>query len=210
MPSHGSPVPLQKFQIALRLRLQISSGPKKKDSNITVSQSPRKMNLFQDPQRGPSGKSCPFPEPSFTYLSDSLINKVSWPNNISPFSQSPGKGASPPWCPTGSLWRKTVLSTCQAELEACFPVARIYMSVCIFFFGGVGWGGGGGAVRGITCYLSIDSLYRKYLGYKFKVCIVTACAVVLLKQFFVSDIWVCSLWSSVPNFTVSLSNQGER
>jgi hypothetical protein len=32
-------------------------------------------------------------------------------------------------------------------------------------------------LRGITCYLSIDSLYRKHLGYKFKVCIVTACAV---------------------------------
>jgi hypothetical protein len=157
------------------------------------------MNPFQDPQRGPYGKSCPFPEPSFTYLSDSLINKVSWQNNISPFSQNPGKGASPTWCPTGPLWRKTLLSTCQAELEACFPVARIYISVCVFFLGG-----------GEGAWYNLLLKYSKYLGYKFKVCIVTACAVVLLKQFFVTDTWVCSLWSSVPNFTVSLSNQRER
>jgi len=31
MPSHGSPVPLLKFQNASRLRLLISSGSKKKD-----------------------------------------------------------------------------------------------------------------------------------------------------------------------------------
>ena len=39
-------------------------------------------------------------------------------------------------------------------------------------------------MRDITCYFSIDSLYLKYMGYKFKVCIVTACAVVYKQRIF--------------------------
>jgi len=41
-------------------------------SNALVKEPPSRF-----PQQGPYGESCPFPEPSFTYLSESLMNKVS-------------------------------------------------------------------------------------------------------------------------------------
>jgi len=109
MPSHGSPVPLQKFQIALRLMLQTPSGPKKKGHKYyCLSKSPVNEPLSGSPT-GPLWRELPVSR-AFFYMSlgfrykQGLLTKQY-------FSQSPGKGASLPWCATGPLMRKTLLFT---------------------------------------------------------------------------------------------------
>ena len=74
MPSHGSPVPLQKFQIALKLRLQTSSGPKKKEPKCyCLSKSPVNEPLPGSPT-GPLWRELPVSR-AFFYISFGFPNK---------------------------------------------------------------------------------------------------------------------------------------
>jgi hypothetical protein len=90
MPSGGSSLPLLNFHIATRLWLLTSSGSKKKWVQIFLSlKVPGKGTPIPVPQRGNYGESCPIPEPSFTHLSDSSINKASCWQNLTFLYKSP-------------------------------------------------------------------------------------------------------------------------
>ena len=62
------------------------------------------------PNRGPYGESCPFPEPSFTCLSNSTIKVLLIKRYFTLLSKALGKERPPMFPKTGPLWKQTPVS----------------------------------------------------------------------------------------------------
>jgi hypothetical protein len=91
-------VPIQAAPSPLRLPSKSPHRQKRSDFRALLfylSLFPVKRAPFQISQRSPYGESWPFPEPYFTYLSDSPKKKISRSYKISHFSQCPLYSSAP-------------------------------------------------------------------------------------------------------------------
>ena len=132
MPSHGSPGPSQKFQIARRMRLLTYFGSKKgAEINLirgapfpepfsSVSQTSRQRTPFRFPNGTPFGESYPFPVPFF-YMSLEFLDKSSIKNKFHPSLEDPRKGSSPMVPKTGTPWKQTPISRALLGISFWVP-----------------------------------------------------------------------------------------